>query len=336
MITRGTIIGKIIDDLARLISQIELRNRVGLLDLTKVSEDFFKELLNIVYDYNLYNLNQNRINEPGIDLGDSKIGIAFQITSTKTSDKVSKTLDKVTTEQIQKYPTIKILIIGIKQTKYKIKDHLLKKTNFNTEKDILDINDLTKDIATLNIDKLDLLYTFFQRSFRELIIELEPMDVEGNFESSVYHYVEQIPNNPPTDLQRMDEYDGEKNNLEDYIEVYHILASIPKSQREYVCLIAERGNLNSLGLKYRYEIPCTKLAGILGIQEEELFKRMAYLEEEGIIYFDNDRDEYDRPNFKYSIVIEFLNYLITFLIGDNHSLRKTLVAMDFSVLEGQK
>lgn len=56
MITRGTIIGKIIDDLARLISQIELRNKVGLLDLTKVSEDFFKELLNIVYNLQLTNV----------------------------------------------------------------------------------------------------------------------------------------------------------------------------------------------------------------------------------------------------------------------------------------
>ena len=98
MITRGTIVGKIIDDLARLLSQIELRNKVGLLDLTKVSEDFFKELLNVVYDLKLTNLNGDRINEPGIDLGDLNKGTAYQITSTKTSGKITNTLEKITTQ----------------------------------------------------------------------------------------------------------------------------------------------------------------------------------------------------------------------------------------------
>ena len=44
MITRGVLVGRIIDDLAKLLWQIELRNKVGLLDLTKFCEDFFKEL----------------------------------------------------------------------------------------------------------------------------------------------------------------------------------------------------------------------------------------------------------------------------------------------------
>lgn len=331
MITRGTIIGKIIDDFARLMSQIELRNKVGLLDLTKVSEDFFKEVLNIVYDLNLINLNKERVNEPGIDLGDSANKIAYQVTSTKTSEKVSKTLHKITSEQIKKYNSFKILIIGKKQIAYTIKDELLSKVNFNYN-NILDINDLTKDISTLDIDKLETLFTFFKRSFRELIIELEPMDLEGNFESSIYHYVEQIPNHPPSSTKNMDEYYGEKNDLADYVQIYRRLASIPKNQREYISLIAERGELDTSGIQYQYQIPCTKLAGILGIEEKKLFRQMAYLEEESIVYFSDDMDGYDRPNYKYCISGEFLNYLITFLREKKLSIRKTLVAMDFSVI----
>ncbi len=332
MITRGTIIGKIIDDLARLMSQIELRNKVGLLDLTKVSEDFFKEVLNIVYDLNLVNLNKERVNEPGIDLGDSANKIAYQVTSTKTSEKVSKTLKKITSEQIEEYNYFKVLIIGKKQTKYKIEDELLSKVNFNYSNDILDINNLTKDISTLDIDKLEMLFTFFKRSFRELIIELEPMDSEGNFESSVYHYVEQIPNHPPTNTRNMDEYYGEKNDLAGYVKIYHRLASIPKNQREYISLIAERGESDPSGIQYQYQIPCTKLAGILGIEEKKLFQQMAYLEEESIVYFSDDKDEYDRPNYRYYISCELLNYLITFLREKKLSIRKTIVAMDFSVI----
>ena len=332
MITRGTIIGKIIDDLARLMSQIELRNKVGLLDLTKVSEDFFKELLNTVYDLNLSNLNEKRINEPGLDLGDIRNKIAFQITSTKTSGKVSKTLEKITEEQLKEYASFKIVIIGKKQSKYSINKALLSKVNFSFDEDILDINDLTREISTLDIDKLDTLFTFFQRSFRELIIELEPMDVDGNFESSIYHYVEQIPNNPPTTLKKIDKYYDAKHKLSDFVDVYHKLASIPKSQREFISLIAERGNLDTSGLNHRYEVPCTKLAGVLGIEEKKLFHRMAYLEEEGIVYFSDDKDEYDRPNYKYVIVNEYLNYLITYLKENKLSIRKTVVAMDFTIL----
>ena len=148
MITRGTIIGKIIDDLARLLSQIELRNKVGMLDLTKVSEDFFKELLNIVYDLNLSNLNNERVNEPGIDLGDLNSSIAYQVTSTKTSGKITNTLEKITDKHIEDYSLIKVLIIGTKQSKYSIGLELLNKTKFSIDSDIIDINDLTRDIST--------------------------------------------------------------------------------------------------------------------------------------------------------------------------------------------
>lgn len=53
MITRGIIIGKIVDDVATLKYQIQTRNKLKMFDLTKVCEDFCKELLNIVYRLNL-------------------------------------------------------------------------------------------------------------------------------------------------------------------------------------------------------------------------------------------------------------------------------------------
>lgn len=332
MITRGTIIGKIIDDLARLMSQIELRNKVGLLDLTKISEDFFRELLNVVYDLNLNNLNDERSNEPGIDLGDIKSRTAFQITSTRTSEKISNTLEKITDQQLEEYDNFKILIIGKKQTTYSITEELLEKTHFKTDKNILDLFDITREIATLEIDKLEDLFMFFKRSFRDLIIELEPMDSDGNFESSIYHYVEQIPNNPPQNLDNMDKHYGEKHTLSEYVFLYHKLASIPKSQREYISIIAERGVLDDSGLSYRYGIFCTKLSAILQIDEGKLFHQLAYLEEESLVYFSDSKDVYDRPAHKYEIANETLNYLITFLKETQLSIRKTIVGMDFTVL----
>src|SRR5688572_13321380 len=96
MLTRGLIIGKIVDDLASLKYQIETRNKLGQFDLTKFCEDFFKEIFNITYNLNLINLNTTRSNFPGLDLGDDKKQIAYQITSQKTSAKVTNTLEVLT------------------------------------------------------------------------------------------------------------------------------------------------------------------------------------------------------------------------------------------------
>ena len=239
----------------------------------------------------------------------------------------------MTKEQQKLYSSIKIFIIGQKQKKYTVEKELREQINFNIEKDIIDIIYLSKEIVTLDIDKLESLFTLFQKSFRELIIELEPMDVEGNFESSIYHYVEQIPNSPPKNIGAINKLYEQDDEPDEYVVVYNELASVPKSQREYICLIADRGTLNTSGLQNYYEIHCTKLAGILRINEEELFKNMSYLEDEGLVRFENDKDEYDRPNFKYSIRGEYLTYLILFLKEANISLRRTLVALDFTILE---
>ncbi len=57
MISRGIIIGKVVDDFASLAYQLNTRNKLGQFDLTNICEDFIKEVLNITFDYNLKNLN---------------------------------------------------------------------------------------------------------------------------------------------------------------------------------------------------------------------------------------------------------------------------------------
>lgn len=124
--TRGILIGEIIDNLSNLNNQISLRCSLGFTDLNKVSEDFFAKLLNKIYSYNLVNLNATRSNEPGLDIGDEPNSVAFQVTSQADSSKINNTLEKITTEQQDKF--IKILIIGEKQGSYTvIKTDLIEK-----------------------------------------------------------------------------------------------------------------------------------------------------------------------------------------------------------------
>ena len=90
------------------------------------------------------NLNAEKARYPGIDLGDTEAGIGFQVTATKTSQKVVSTLETfVKHECYKKYPSIKFFILTEKLNSYSIKNfntHI--KIEFNPEKDILDFDSL--------------------------------------------------------------------------------------------------------------------------------------------------------------------------------------------------
>ena len=103
MITRGYFIGEIIDELANIANQVDIRTKLNLLELNIHLENFFREVLNILLDIRLQNLNNERSNAPGLDLGDPSKKIAFQITSQKTSAKINDTLKTVLDNKIKEY-----------------------------------------------------------------------------------------------------------------------------------------------------------------------------------------------------------------------------------------
>jgi hypothetical protein len=100
VLTRDYFIGEIVDSLSDIASQASTRGRLGLTDLNKHAEEFFKNVLNHLFSLSLVNLNENRSNAPGLDLGDEANGIAFQVTAERTSAKVNETLAKLTAAQI--------------------------------------------------------------------------------------------------------------------------------------------------------------------------------------------------------------------------------------------
>jgi hypothetical protein len=99
-------------------------------------------------------LNEKQINYPGIDLGDSKTGIGFQVTATKNSDKINSTLEKCIRHKCyQTYPCLKFFILTEKQTSYSIKVDKGKFIEFDPGKDILDFDDLYKKTMYLSTSK---------------------------------------------------------------------------------------------------------------------------------------------------------------------------------------
>lgn len=335
MITRGLIIGKIVDDIAGLKYQIQTRNKLQLYDLSKVCEDFFREILNIVYDLNLTNLNNERVNEPGIDLGDKKSKVAYQITSTKYSQKIKATLKAITDAQKTIYDNFYVLILGERASSYTIDGHLLENLSFNTDHNILDLDDILRDIIVADTEVLDALYSLFHKEFRQVRIELEPVDTDGNFESSLYNQIEQIPIKKPENAVNLKEYinDDDSFNLKEVHDLYYKLSKIPRITRELIPIIVERGIKKGFNYQYeQYGILPQVLKHTLRLTEDELSSELAILTDAEVIYFAESYNDEILCNY---VALEdyYINILSDWALENNHSLRKMFNTMDWTILD---
>jgi len=102
MIKKKEIYDRIVHELSIYVNDIEAKSENNLLDDNIFSEDFIKDLLNVCMGWNLVNPNINTNRFPRIDLGDKERHIGVQVTSTKTSKKISYSLDKIVNNNVDK------------------------------------------------------------------------------------------------------------------------------------------------------------------------------------------------------------------------------------------
>jgi chromosomal replication initiation ATPase DnaA len=124
------------------ITEIRLENAISFLDINKVSEGFARKLLNLIYQYDLQDLNEIQTNFPGLDLGELKGSkIAFQVTSRVDTEKVIDTLKKVVSNKHHETFTggIKFLILreGEKLKFGKKTNPKVHLTTFDEENDLI-------------------------------------------------------------------------------------------------------------------------------------------------------------------------------------------------------
>src|SRR4051812_16857791 len=87
------------DDLQTVISLlgylkalVDLSNSVHFFDLNTSSENFFKELLNLIWGFKFENINTSEFNAAAIDLGDKDAKSSVQVTSDNSSKKIEETI----------------------------------------------------------------------------------------------------------------------------------------------------------------------------------------------------------------------------------------------------
>ncbi|MBD2667394.1 hypothetical protein B6N60_01681 [Richelia sinica FACHB-800] len=365
MITRGYFIGEIIDELANIAHQVDNRCKLGLTDLNKYLEDFFKEILNRLRDLHLENLNHERSNAPGLDLGDTLNKTAFQITSEKTSAKINETLNTVWENNIQEYDDIYILIIGYKQKSYTENKYLWDKLNFKKE-NIWDINTLCQKSVELPLDTLQSIYHYIKQEIVRVKIELEIPNQEGEFTTSIKNYVEAIakPKFNENPLKFYCEYHINKLRNEGFEEDdYYILddikqafyflakelAKLPRITREFYAFLLESRDENSCE-KYGLSRPFYRF------NEDKLKRICKYSDIDGeirlltkheLIYWeelDLGYEEYGMgrncTEYSYRIYIpgnyenynydNFIEDFVDFIDNKNIGYQKPIVNLDFS------
>lgn len=169
MLNREVYLKQIIDKLALLSKQVELRGAINLYDINIIAEDFYAGLLNLIYGYKLKNANIIDKNAAAIDLFDKEARIAIQVTSNNKSTKIKHTIEEfIANRKYEYYDRLIVLIITCKK-EYKTEFSTQGKFAFDKTKDIMDFTDLTKELRDIESNVLIEINDFLEREFYEKI-----------------------------------------------------------------------------------------------------------------------------------------------------------------------
>lgn len=339
MLTRGYFIGEIIDAFSDIAGKVSTRNRLGLTDLNRHAEDFFREILNRVYKLSLVNLNEDRSNAPGLDLGDKSRGIAFQVTAQHTSAKVNETLKKLSVEQISLYPKIRVLMIGGKQQSYTLNEPDCTRVGFS-EKDIWDVNVLCKRAMNLSVGELQSLYKFIRDELARVRIELEIPDADGNYPTNVADFVEVIPQPRLSDFKKFnlflsdsgDEVPTDKMS-ETFAALSKSLAKLPRVTREFLTVMIQRRETDrpaGFGYSDCIEVNVDKLKRILSYPDSD--GELRVLQACNFVRYDEPTEHNSSAHWRIlfpGVSEELLLSIVQFVEDNGINLVSPLVHLDF-------
>jgi len=153
----------VVDKLGWIKSQVELYSRLNLTDINIYSENFYRDLLNLLLGYNLKNINVQDLNAAAIDLGDEVLKIAIQVTSSSDVKKIKKTIAKFVEYGLgEKYSSLIVLNIASKK-KYREPFIEIDGWSLDTVKDVWDVGYLLEKISDLPTEKIKVVSEFLDR-----------------------------------------------------------------------------------------------------------------------------------------------------------------------------
>lgn len=170
MLRRKEFIEKNLEAFTYLAVKVNFLSCLNLQDLNIHLENTFRDLLNLMYnDRKFRNLNSTVGNFTAIDLGDDKLDIAFQITSTTSRKKVSETIIKYKTDG--EYKNVIMLYCVMDKPNRKDGFDTLTEGKFTVEE--WDLKDLLKKINDCEFDTLESITNLIRKDILTIIPEQE-------------------------------------------------------------------------------------------------------------------------------------------------------------------
>ena len=145
--------------MAYLSATVKGASAMGQTDIHRLSETIVCPVLKIILDLPaLRNLNSaERKNFPGIDLGDSTVGLGIQVTARADAPKIRNTIRTCIRNRVyHTYPHLRFFVLTEKQSAYRLdfKDELRGKLEFDPQVDILDYTDILAAASKLGVAEL--------------------------------------------------------------------------------------------------------------------------------------------------------------------------------------
>lgn len=155
MLRKENLLREVTEKLTWVQMNIKQRNAIGRIDDNLGMEDLYCGILNIIFaDYKLQNANHVKMNCPAIDLVDVENGLAVQVTSTCSRDKITHTLEEFFSHGLeQTFSRLIIMQIGNRKTYSKVFE-IKNGFQFDPTEDIWDNKKLLQKISELSISRL--------------------------------------------------------------------------------------------------------------------------------------------------------------------------------------
>ena len=271
MIKKEMYLKEIADSLALLSRKVEILNCVNLYDINIIAEDFFAELLNLIYGYKLRNLNVVEKNAPAIDLGDEENRISIQVTSDNSSKKIKETIHEfIKNQSYFKYDRLVILILT-KKKNYTTAFDTENKFKFDCTKDVIDYKGLIKAIRSKNVKELKILYEFLSYEFCNKMYEIK--STQANEIDTIIDLIEYITKNKKL-KNRLDTVTDPNYKIYDRFKEF-----ATRIVSEYTSLYTVYGD--ALDIIY----------DTLGIDNAQDLVKIMYLQDISIKYLEDTKDD---------------------------------------------
>lgn len=165
------------EKLGALAFRISAKGKLNILDLHVHAEDFYKDLCNIVFDWNLRNANEVHPNAEAVDLVGDANKIIVQVSATNTKEKIESSLKKIGESGYNgyefKFISIAHLADDLRKLTYAIPSGIV----FNPKEDIYDVATFMNRILHASPFKCDAIYEFIKK---ELGLNEESIKIDSD------------------------------------------------------------------------------------------------------------------------------------------------------------